>query len=202
MLFCNYQKIKIMKNLIYLFVVIFLLGSCTSVSKLVDEGRYDDAIEVAVKKLQGKKKKKTEHVEALEKALNKVNEQDLNEIEYLTDQNKPENWDRIHGILRTIDRRQKLVEPLLPLISVDGYQAKFNFVRVEPMLIKAEQQSASYHYEEGLRLLDRAEKGDKIAAKRAYEEFKSIDLHFKHFKDKEMLKESNNESIPQSLYAD
>jgi hypothetical protein len=166
-----------------------MLSSCTSVTKLVDQGRYDDAIELAVKKLQGKKNKKTKHVEALETAINKVNEQDLNQIEYFKAQNKPENWDKIHSILNGIDRRQNMVQPLLPLVSEDGYQAKFNFVRVEPMLIDAEQKSANYHYEQGQRLLERAEKGDKIAAKRAYEEFQSIDLHFKHFKDKEILKE-------------
>lgn len=178
-----------MKNLIYLFVAFLLLSSCTSVGKLVDEGRYDDAISAAVKKLSGKKNKKTEYVEYLEKAFNKVTEQDLNDIAYLKEQNKPDNWDRIHGKLIAIDSRQKEIEPLLPLISEDGYQAKFSFVRVEPMLIEAEQSSASYHYTEGKRLLERAEMGDKIAAKRAYEELQSIDLHFKHFKDKEMLKE-------------
>jgi hypothetical protein len=178
-----------MKNLFYLFSIVFFLSSCTSIGKLVDAGQYDEAISVAVQKLRGKKKKKTEHVEYLEKAFNKVTEQDLNEIEFLKDQNKPDNWDRIHGILRGIERRQNQVQPLLPLISEDGYQARFNFVRVEPMLIEAEQNSATYHYNEGKRLLDRAEQGDKIAAKRAYEEFQSIDLHFKHFKDKDMLKE-------------
>jgi hypothetical protein len=178
-----------MKNLIYLFVAFWVISSCTSIGKLVEEGRYDDAITSAVNKLQGKKKKKTEHVEYLEKAFNKVMEQDLNDIEFLKDQNKPDNWDRIHGKLLAIDSRQKSIEPLLPLISEDGYKAKFNFVRVEPLLIEAEKNSATYHYTEGKRLLDRAEKGDKIAAKRAYEEFQSIDLHFKHFKDKEMLKE-------------
>lgn len=178
-----------MKNLIYLFLAVILISSCTSIGKLVEEGRYDDAITTAVNKLKGKKKKKTEYVEYLEKAFNKVMEQDLNDIEFLKDQNKPDNWDRIYGKLLAIDTRQKTIEPLLPLISEDGYQAKFEFVRVEPLLIEAEENSAGYHYTEGKKLLDRAEKGDKIAAKRAYEEFQSIDLHFKHFKDKEMLKE-------------
>jgi len=110
-------------------------------------------------------------------------------MEYLKDQNKPENWDRIYSLLLGIDRRQKTIEPLLPLISEDGYKANFNFIRVEPLLIEAEQSSAGYHYSEGKRLMERAENGDKIAAKRAYEEFQSIDLHFKHFKDTEILKE-------------
>lgn len=178
-----------MKNLIYFFAIIFSISSCTSISKLVEAGQYDQAISYGVNKLQGKKKKKTDHVQYLEQAFKKVTEQDLSDIEFLKDQNKPDNWDRIYSILLDIDQRQNLIKPLLPLISEDGYQANFNFVRVEPLLIEAQQNTAAYHYNEGKRLLARAEQGDKIAAKRAYEEFQSIDLHFKHFKDKEMLKE-------------
>ena len=135
-----------MKNLIYFLLAFFIFSSCTSISKLVDAGQYDEAISVGVKKLQGKKKKKTKYVEYLEKAFNKVTEQDLNEIAYLKDQNKPDNWDKVYSRLTNIERRQKEIEPLLPLISEDGYQAKFNFIRVEPMIIEAEENSASYHY--------------------------------------------------------
>ena len=178
-----------MKNLVYLLSFIFILSSCTSVNKLVEDGKYDEAITLATKKLKGKKKKKTKYVEALQKAVNKATENDMNDIAYLREQNKPENWDRIHSKLLSIDRRQKIVKPLLPLMSEDGYQAKFNFVRVEPMIIEAEKSSAGYHYDEGLRLMKKAENGDKIAAKRAYEEFQSVDMHFKHFKNKEKMKE-------------
>jgi len=178
-----------MKNLIFILAALLVMSSCRSISKMVDEGRYDDAISLAVKKLQGKKKKKTEYVEYLEKAFNKVTKQDLNEVAFLKAQNKPENWDRIYNRLLNIDRRQNEIEPLLPLVSKDGYQANFNFVRIEPLLIEAEKSSAGYHYSEGLRLLEKAKLGDKVAAKRAYNEFESIDRHFKHFKNKEILKE-------------
>jgi hypothetical protein len=91
--------------------------------------------------------------------------------------------------LLLIKKRQELVEPLLPLVSEDGHQASFQFVRVEPLIQEAEQGAADYHYNEAKRLLDRAENGDKVAAKRAYEELLSIDRYFLHFKDKDVLKD-------------
>ena len=49
-----------MKNLVYTFLSLSLslsLFSCASVDKMVERGDYDGAIQVATKKLAGKKKK-------------------------------------------------------------------------------------------------------------------------------------------------
>lgn len=74
-----------MKTILYTTISIFFLitTACKSVDKLVDQGRYDEAIVLATKKLAGKKNKKTKHVRALEKAFAKVNERDLLHITHL-----------------------------------------------------------------------------------------------------------------------
>ena len=51
---------------LFVVIVLSLSGySCKSVEKLVDQGRYDKALTVAVRKLSGKKNKKTKHVMAM-----------------------------------------------------------------------------------------------------------------------------------------
>lgn len=178
-----------MKKYLFLFLTAFLLNACTSTQKLVEKGQYDDAINSSVRSLQGKKNKKTEDIKSLETAFAKANDKDLNQIKFLKEANKPDNWNKIYSQLLLIRKRQELVEPLLPLMSEDGYQANFQFIRVEPMIQEAEQNAAAYHYEEARRLMERAENGDKLAAKRAHEELISIERYFLHFKDKDVLKD-------------
>ena len=63
-----------MRTFLYTTLIVLIgLTSCRSIDKLVDEGRYDDAILLATKKLAGKKNKKTKHIQALEEAFFKVN---------------------------------------------------------------------------------------------------------------------------------
>lgn len=178
-----------MNKYVVLFLAALFMTACTSTQKMVEKGDYDTAINSAVRGLQGKKKKKTEEVKTLENAFAKANDKSLNEIKFLREANKPDNWNKIYSQLLLIRKRQALVEPLLPLVSEDGYQANFQFVRVEPLIQEAEQGAADYHYAEARRLIERGENGDKVAAKRAYEELLSVERFFQHFKDKDMLKE-------------
>ena len=54
-------------NLIFLVLLAFavFVSSCARTQKLVEQGRYDEAIELVTKKLSGKKRKKVKHVKAL-----------------------------------------------------------------------------------------------------------------------------------------
>lgn len=178
-----------MNKYVVLFLAALFMTACTSTQKMVEKGDYDTAINSAVRGLQGKKKKKTEDIKILENAFAKANDKNLNEVKFLKEANKPDNWNKIYSQLLLIRKRQALVEPLLPLVSEDGYQANFQFVRVEPLIQEAEQGAAEYHYAEARRLIERGENGDKVAAKRAYEELLSVERFFQHFKDKEILKE-------------
>ena len=73
-----------MKRVIYPIVLYCIaMSSCASIEKLVDQGNYDAAIELATRKLAGKKNKKTKHIRALEEAYAKVNARDLDRITHL-----------------------------------------------------------------------------------------------------------------------
>lgn len=161
-----------MKTTILSIFGILLLGACTSTSKLLDYGDYDEAIQVSVKRLAGKKKKKEEHVLYLEEAFARANARDLNSIADLKEQNRPENWVRIYDLYDQIQRRQAVVSPLTPLYAENGYLAKFQFLRVNNEQEEAAQGAAKYYYDRGLGFLNRAQtEGDKAAARSAYNSF-------------------------------
>jgi len=176
-----------MKNLIYFIAIFIFTSSCTSVRKLVDQGRYDDAIIYSIKKLQGKKNKKKKYVVAIEKAFDKVTKKDMSRISYLKDRKKGAYWAEIYTIANNIKSRQNRIEPLLPLISKDGYKARFKFVRVEPIIIESANNAADYYYKNSVKLLRRAENGNKDAAKQAYNDLKKIRKYKTNYKDAERL---------------
>ena len=176
-----------MKNLIYFIAIFIFTSSCTSVRKLVDQGRYDDAIIYSIKKLQGKKNKKKKYVVAIEKAFDKVTKKDMSRISYLKDRKKGAYWAEIYTIANNIKSRQNRIEPLLPLISKDGYKARFKFVRVEPIIIESANNAADYYYKNSLKLIRRAENGNKDAAKKAYNDLKKIRKYKTNYKDAERL---------------
>ncbi|MCI5082092.1 MAG: hypothetical protein MRY78_10375 [Saprospiraceae bacterium] len=176
---------------IYVTTLLFafsLLFSCTSVKDLVEEGQYDRAIEVAVKKLAGKKKKKAEHVMGLELAFQKITARDMRQVEILKRENRPDNWPKIHNIYQKINRRQQLIEPLLPLVDEDGVQANFRFVRTDQLMVESKRKSAEHYYAKGIEFLRQAETGDKVAARRAYDQFVNVERYYRSFKDKDQLK--------------
>lgn len=179
-----------MKTTPILFLsVVLVFTSCLSPAKLVDMGDYDKAIDVCVQRLSGKKKKKTELVKSLESAFEKATRQDMRIAESLEKEGRPENWERINEIHRGIGRRQAKVEPLLPLVDEYGYQAKFQFVRIEDLERKSRENAADYFYNHAVELLDQAKKGDKPAARQAYSELQQINRYYRDFKNKNQLEQ-------------
>ena len=184
------SKIKTTTMTVLLAMVIFL-SSCTNTKKLVEQGRYDEAVEFATNKLAGKKKKKEKYVTLLENAFDKATARDMKRIAKL--ERKDGNWDKIVDIYRVIRERQEMVEPLLPLIGKKGYHASFRFVKVDDLELAAMKKSANFHYQDGLDLLSDAERGSKIAARKAYEAFRCSEKYFENYKDVVSLKRKARE---------
>jgi hypothetical protein len=167
--------------------LILLFSSCLSPSKLVELGDYDQAIDISIRRLTGKKKKKAELVKTLETAFEKATRQDMRTAESLEREGRPENWERINNIHRQIGRRQSRIEPLLPLVDEFGYKAQFQFVRIDELEQKSRENAAEYFYNRGLDLLAQARKGDKFAAREAYSELQSINRYYRDYKNKDQL---------------
>ena len=184
-----------MKNVLYTLGLFLLITSCRSIEKMVDRGEYDEAIIFATEKLAGKKNKKTKHVKGLEEAFAKITKRDMNKIDYLNGNARPDNWDEIYSIATVIERRQSRIEPHLPLISKNGYEAQFNFVKTNIIKEKANKGAADFHYNEGLRSLELlSTSGNKRYARNAYKSFIKADKRIANYKESNSLIEQSIEA--------
>lgn len=151
-----------------LFLLAFLLSACHTAQKYVESGDYDSAIDFCIRKVKGKSKKKLEYVQGLEQAFRKAQARDLATVEQLKQEKRPEVWERIHNLHLDIRNRQNKVAPLTPLVAKNGYRAQFQFVDIGAMERESREKAAEYLYDQSVSLLDRAEKGDKLAARKAH----------------------------------
>jgi hypothetical protein len=165
-----------MLNKTFILAITFLLlfTSCVSVRETIESGNFDRAIDIAVSKLKGKKNKKEEYVRGLELAFIKANTRDLNTIDNLTAENNPRHWEHINDLYKNIQKRQSKIYPLLPLVSKNGHRAEFNFVDAAVLERDSRQKAADYAYNSALELLKKGENGDRVAARKAYSEFKRL----------------------------
>lgn len=179
-----------MRRFVYIFVILTSMLACKSVSKMVEKGEYDKAFNYAIKKLTGEKNKKTEYVKALEKTYVKLNTATIKEIDRLNAPAKPENWPTVLKLYSSIEKRQNQLDPLLPLVSQDGYVASFEMLSFRNQIKDAEDKACDFYYNNAKTLIERSEKtGDKIAARNALDELKKIDSYKLNYLDSQRLKD-------------
>lgn len=181
-----------MKRNLHLGLLLGLMLSlmqCAAPEKLVDQGRFDDAIEVAIRRIAGKKQPKTKYVEALEEAFAKANSRDMAYADRLKRDQLASAWPKIFNHYQRIRARQERLAGLLPLANAYGVQAEFSFVRVEPLEREAREKAAAYYYQRAQVGLERARNGDRLAAREAYDLLEKTERYFPHFRDKEQLQD-------------
>ena len=181
-----------LKSIVLLAVVLVIASACNP-SKLIERGRFDDAIELSARKLSGKKKKKIKFVKAMEESFHRATQRDMRRAKELEKERRDENWVEINRIYQRIQKRQDLIEPLLPLYAEDGYKADFKFVRVGSLLSESKKKAAEFYYNEGRKLLRQAESGDKLAARDAYRMFEKINKYYGSYKDRNALMDMAHE---------
>ena len=178
-----------MKKIIYILSVIVIASSCKNIEKMVEQGKYDEAIEYAAKKLHGEKNKKTKYVEALETAYHKVTDQDMDRIKFLAASGYANKYDRMYDLFLKIDKRQNSIKPFLPLISEDGYAAHFKFVRTHEKLNEMAGLAAEEHYLSALEALAEYDKyEEKASARTAFKYLENIDRYRSNYKESKELK--------------
>lgn len=171
-----------------LFLIAFLATSCQTAKKYVESGNYDDAIDLCLRKLRGKEKKKEEYVQGLELAFKKAHSRDLATINALRAENSPSMWERIHDIHLDIRDRQNKVAPLLPLVSKKGYKAHFEFVDIAKLELESRGKAAESLYDRAVALMTNAEHGDKLAARKAYKHLRDLETrYYRDYRDKNNL---------------
>lgn len=180
-----------MKKSTILFGIITMvfLSACTSLEKMVERGDYDEAIVKIARKISGKKNKKTKDIKILEKAFQKITAEDLAFANNLKLSGRESVWDEVFNTYDNIDERQDLIKPFLPLISKDGYRAKFKFANVTTLKYEAAEKATVYHYNEAMELMEKAELNDKVAARKAYDNLNYLEKYTDQYKDSKQLKE-------------
>jgi len=168
------------------FAVLFLANCGPSIKTLKETGDYDGAIDRAMNRLVGKGKKNPRYVADLAASFNRANAADLDRAKRMISGGTT-LWTRVHSIYASIDRRQQKVRPLVPLVDKNGKEARLNFVNVVPLLNEAADEAAAQLYEEGSRLLDRGRRGNKEAARGAWDAFESIGNYSINYKDTQRL---------------
>ncbi len=166
-----------MKTLLYTALTLIFVFSmaCRSVEKMVEQGKYDEAILLAVKKLSGTKDKASKEVKALEKAFVKINQQDYAKIESLKSSPSSIRWNDVYQLATRINNRQNLVNPLLPLVSKEGYRAKIQLLDIDNQLEEARAQAARMYFTSAISKLDEAiQLSDKKLARDAIVDLKKV----------------------------
>lgn len=170
-----------------LFLLLFVAASCHTAQKYVESGDYDSAIDLCVRKLRGKPKKKLEYVQGLELAFRKAQARDLATVQQLKAGGRPEHWPRIHNLHLNIRTRQNKIAPLMPLTAKNGHRAKFQFAEIAAMERESREKSAEYLYDAAILRIERAENGDKMAAREAYGMLEDIKKYYPTYRNRENL---------------
>lgn len=128
---------------------------------------HDTVVKFASRRLDNKRHS-TEWAKVLESSFAQANENDLRKIEALKAQNTALDWERIHAINEQIMKRQKRVEPLLPIVSEDGYRPDLRLLPVNEMLAESRREVIDHYLPEIESNLQIGRDGDKLAARKAH----------------------------------
>lgn len=167
-------------------LVLLIVSGCASVDKLVERGNYEEAIELAQRKLSGKQRKNPKYVRALEEAFNRVTLEDMERARRNMNSGNPD-WASIRSIYQRVQRRQDALQPLIPLVDKNGYEARLRFAKVDELIVKSGENAARQIYEEGMRQLTAGRAGDKTEARAAYRSFQRVLNYRQNYRDTETL---------------
>lgn len=168
-------------------LALILTAGCRSVEKMIDHGDYDAALLKSIRKISGKEGLKEKYVVAVEGALNKANNRDMDFIRQRFSSERASDWQQVIDHLRSIEKRQSAIDPLLPIISKDGRKANFTFIKTDELSKTAIEKFLTYTYRDGKQLLEKAREYDKAAARKAFSTFESLWKYTDVFRDAHLL---------------
>jgi hypothetical protein len=169
---------------ILLFTALFSI-SCNSVKrtqKFVSQGYYNQAIELAVKKLQKDKgaKEYDAHIRLLEEAFLKAKDEDTRHITFLKKENSPNGAKEIYYTYLDLQARQNLIRPLLPLNSSEmGRKANFVFSDYSKDILNAKDGYLKALYQEAIVYMQRNNKKDFRSAFNVLCELDEVEPNYK-----------------------
>jgi len=156
-----------MKSILPLvFILAIILSGCGSSKKQLQKGNYDAAIAKAVKQLR-KDNSDVKQIDILDRSYKVANEQDNERIRFLKMEGRPNNWDDIYLVYRSLNDRQSLVKSVTPL-NKNGKTIDYPYVDYMADMVAAKRKAADFYYAHGIELM---KSGIKESYRQAYHEF-------------------------------
>ena len=181
-----------MKKLSYLLILSFFLISCNSSQKMLERGQYDRAIDRATEKLM-KKPNNSKELGVLKEAFELANMFDKERIEFLELEGREESWVEIYELYEQLNWRQNKVRRLPSQI-----RNEFTFYNYDNEIVESKMAAAEVSYKRGIDFLER---GDKLSARQAYNEFDRAAQIYPGFEDVDQkLYESHQLGMNHALY--
>ncbi len=165
-----------MKALYTSMIMVFVLASCVSSTKLLQKGDYDSAIAKSAKRLM-RKPTNYKQIKVLSKAYELANEQDNSQIEQLRISGQPDIWEAVFKHYSQMQSRQNLVSRLPNSVLK---KIHFEAIDYNRKIAEAKNKAAAFYYANGLKLL---QSNDKMAARKAYTQFEFIRKYYPNYKD-------------------
>jgi len=153
-----------MQKLLILSLTVLFLTSCASSSKLLQEGRYDNAIEKAIKKI-GKDPSDHAEIGVLRKASKLADKSDQDAIDELKLSGNPSIWEPVYHHYLQLNHRQEVLSRLPDVILA---KINFKFRNYIPEIAQAKRKTADYFDAKGESLL---KTGNRYNARSAWEYF-------------------------------
>lgn len=164
--------------------VLFVLTSCAKKEsiRLLNSGQYDNAINIAVNKLQRNKVKKShqEFVLVLEDGFMKAKERDERQIQlWLKDTEN--NIENIYNTYLTLNQRQEIIRPLLPLrVNNQNRNAQFEFENYDDHIVNSKNTLVQVLYNNAIELL---KQDNKFNARKAYNDLMYVNELQNNYKE-------------------
>ena len=148
------------------FILTIILSGCGSSKKQLQKGNYDAAIAKAVKQLR-KDPSDVKQIDILERAYQVANDKDNEQIRFLKMEGRPNNWDNIYLVYKSLSDRQSLVKTVTPL-NKNGKTVDFPYIDYMAEMVNAKRKAADFYYAHGIELM---KSGLKESYRQAYDEF-------------------------------
>jgi len=177
------------KSLLFLSMV-FLITACSGVKrsqKALYSGNYNEAIDIAVSKLQKEKNNKAaqEHILLLEDAFKKITERDNKRIAFLEKEGNPSTSREIFILYSNLNTIQNSIAPLLPLYStISNREVKFKFTDYDAELLAAKNAFAENLYNQAKAQM---QKGNKIDFRNAHVILEELESLSSNYRDADQL---------------
>jgi hypothetical protein len=150
----------------FVFILTILLSGCGSSKKQLQKGNYDAAIDKAVKQLR-KDPGDVKNIDILDQSYRVANEQDNERIRFLKMEGRPNNWDEIYLVYKSLSDRQSYVRTVTPL-NKNGRTVDYPYIDYMPEMVNAKRKAADFYYGHGTELM---KTGIKENYRQAFAEF-------------------------------